>query len=1178
MRLPVNRVRVRAYISRAAVVLCLFASGVLLWSAVAQGAIGHGFSAAFGTFTSAAGVAVDDSTGVSKGDVYVVDQGSGQVERFTASEATNDEAGKQLTGVTLVAPHSVAVDDSASASAGDVYVTEPAEGVIDKFNGATGVFEAQLDGHEVPHAGSFEPVGVGVDPANGDVFVTDAHNGVVDVFAAAGKYSAQFGAGLLVSPVGVAVNGTGDAYVRTASGEVFEFIAAGGYASVLPVGVGVSAVSVDPVSGDVYLDQGFGIEELGANGESLGSFGSGTLAGSEGVGVDSATGTVYASNGADAAIFTAGETPKEPVVTEAPVGVGGSAATFKGKLAGGETGYYFAYSTGSECTGASSSGSVATTGSAEVSAVVSDLLPATRYTVCLVATNTFGQTVGPPVMFTTAAVAPLVGEESFSGVDSVNARLSTQIDPEGSATVYYYEYGPTNAYGSRTAEVNLGSGQAAVPAVGQLTGLKANSEYHFRVVAVNEAGIERGVDVAFRTLPVGVQGLPDGRVYEMVTPVSNENAEVYVPESFYDVVAEGTHTHLPFQASVNGNAIAYLGGATAGGNGEEGVSLGIEYLATRASNGGWTQVNLQPPGSKAAYYAGFSSDLSVGIVAAGVYGFPERPPLSVGAPGDGYRVLYKRTNGVAGYEPLFTKTPPNQSANRFGSGGQSSGRERYQAAYAGGSANSNEVLFEANDALLEGEGKLEKELGQDAKREAGEGQINNYLYESTGPQLSLVDVLPSGTVEPNASFGAPSAQRTPDFSHVISEDGSRVFWTALNTGEIYVREDGLKTVPVSEGPAQFWTATPDGRYVFYTAGGKLYRFDVETETRQEVAGGAAGVLGVIGVSNSGEYIYFVAEGELATGATQGEPNLYVSHSGPGNWEDPVFIATLSPEDGSDVPPYNERDNPPYNYGDWQPGLQVRTAEVTPNGLALVFMSNRSLKVEPGLKAYQNNGAEEVYTYDAEGGHLFCASCNPSGEPGSSGYLPIGWTNTYIPQWISEDGDRVIFDSGSALVSRDTNGEQDVYEWERDGTGSCEEAAGCIYLLSGGTSRSPSWLAGESASGNDVFIITRAQLALEDQNENFDLYDARVGGVQTLAQPECSGTGCQGVPSAAPVFATPASVTFEGVGNFSAPPKALAPEKKAKQKPRRKKPKKKVKKRRLRKSKKHDGKSNARGDR
>ena len=82
--------------------------------------------------------------------------------------------------------------------------------------------------------------------------------------------------------------------------------------------------------------------------------------------------------------------------------------------------------------------------------------------------------------------------------------------------------------------------------------------------------------------------------------------------------------------------------------------------------------------------------------------------------------------------------------------------------------------------------------------------------------------------------------------------------------------------------------------------------------------------------------------------------------------------------------------------------------------------------------------------------------------------------------------------------------------------------------------SPSWLLGASASGNDAFVITRAQLASGDQNEAFDLYDARVGGVVPPRPPECTGSGCQGAPASAPVFATPPSVTFNGVGNLPEP--------------------------------------------
>jgi len=38
----------------------------------------------------------------------------------------------------------------------------------------------------------------------------------------------------------------------------------------------------------------------------------------------------------------------------------------------------------------------------------------------------------------------------------------------------------------------------------------------------------------------------------------------------------------------------------------------------------------------------------------------------------------------------------------------------------------------------------------------------------------------------------------------------------------------------------------------------------------------------------------------------------------------------------------------------------------------------------------------------------------------------------------------------------------------------------------------------------------------------------------LAEPVCTGSGCQGVPGAPPIFSTPSSVTFNGIGNFPAP--------------------------------------------
>jgi hypothetical protein len=237
-------------------------------------------------------------------------------------------------------------------------------------------------------------------------------------------------------------------------------------------------------------------------------------------------------------------------------------------------------------------------------------------------------------------------------------------------------------------------------------------------------------------------------------------------------------------------------------------------------------------------------------------------------------------------------------------------------------------------------------------------------------------------------------------------------------------------------------------------------------------------------------------------------------------------------------------------------MGARTAEVTPDGHALVFMSSRSLTGYDNVltnKPGQPQEVSEVYVYQAESKQLFCTSCSRTGEAPrdnynlvegeSAGFLPVSWSNTYIPKWISDDGSRVFFDSAEPLVANDTNESQDVYEWERDGADDCQESRGCVYLISGGTdtgmggfgSGMASWLVGSTPTGNDVFFVTREKLTPENGTEADVMYDARVGGFVPPLPPACTGTGCQGLPPGPPVFATPASVTFNGVGNF--PPAA-----------------------------------------
>ncbi len=757
---------------------------------------------------------------------------------------------------------------------------------------------------------------------------------------------------------------------------------------------------------------------------------------------------------------------------------------------------------------------------------------ARRLTVATLCALVGGLMFGGAQALAAGSEAPVVEGESFSHVGSASATVEAQIDAEGSPTTYFYEYGTTTAYGSVTPTASIGAVESGVGAPAILSGLQPDASYHFRVVASNEFGSVRGVDDTLTTLPTGLPGLPDGRIYEMVTPPDNDNGELYEPEARAEYnaldnkgesIQLGFLTTYPFEAAADGDAVAYVGSPTSGGNGSSGDGFGNEYMASRSPGGGWSQSDVQPPGYRTAFYQAFSGDLSVGILESCDRGLP---PLAAGAPGEmagassevyspAYSVLYARESEGGSYRALFTGTPPHRGPSEF---------ESYQTppgeydpscsslAYAGSSSNSEHLLFVANDALP-------SVPEADQNTEADE----NNLYDSVDGHLRLVNVLPDGVSEPNATFGfAEHGASVPGFSQIISADGSRIFWTDLHPGanedRVFVRENDTQpqsslgghgecvistdacTVAVSGGPARFWGATSDGRYAFYTEGEVLYRFDVESGVRERLTGGAVGVLGAS--ERNGEYVYYL---DAAYG-------LYLWHDGVD-----TFIANLS----SNVV---------------QPELGARTYEVTPDGRQLVFMSGLD------LTGYPTEGLSEVYLYDAEASALTCVSCSRSGEPprlspalrtaGAAAFLQISFQDTYQYRWISEDGGRVFFDSEVPLVARDTDGTKDVYEWEHDGVGSCREPAGCQYLLSAGTSPAISSLADASASGDDVFIITRSRLVAEG-NENFNLYDVRAGGVPPISPPVCTGSGCQGAPPAPPIFATPSSVTFDGVGNFAA---------------------------------------------
>jgi hypothetical protein len=81
-----------------------------------------------------------------------------------------------------------------------------------------------------------------------------------------------------------------------------------------------------------------------------------------------------------------------------------------------------------------------------------------------------------------------------------SAQLTAVIKPNGTATSYYFQWGPTTAYGSQTPTVSVGAGTAKVPVGQTISRLAEGGTYHFRVVGVySGALLALGADHSFVT-------------------------------------------------------------------------------------------------------------------------------------------------------------------------------------------------------------------------------------------------------------------------------------------------------------------------------------------------------------------------------------------------------------------------------------------------------------------------------------------------------------------------------------------------------------------------------------------------------------------------------------------------------------------------------------------------------
>jgi hypothetical protein len=182
-------------------------------------------------------------------------------------------------------------------------------------------------------------------------------------------------------------------------------------------------------------------------------------------------------------------------------GVSSSGATVTGSVTpdGLDTTYYFEYGT-SSAFGSQTASQDAGSGAnpVAVSVALSGLTSGTTYDFRLVAVNSQGTSYGQEASFTTTA-----GPQATTGSATPTATGATftgTIVPGALSTSYYFEYGTTSAFGSKTPvqTTNADSGSVSVQAA--VTGLKPSTTYVFALVASNAIGTSTGQTATFQTV------------------------------------------------------------------------------------------------------------------------------------------------------------------------------------------------------------------------------------------------------------------------------------------------------------------------------------------------------------------------------------------------------------------------------------------------------------------------------------------------------------------------------------------------------------------------------------------------------------------------------------------------------------------------------------------------------
>jgi hypothetical protein len=164
-----------------------------------------------------------------------------------------------------------------------------------------------------------------------------------------------------------------------------------------------------------------------------------------------------------------------------------------------------------------------------------NLLPDTTYHFRVWAENGLGVSPGGDRSFKTLPAVQNLQTNPATGVGAKVATLNASYEGDGDETTYYFEWGKTTSYGTKTPEAGPINPTGPTPLTASLSGLELETVYHYRIVATNSLGTTKGADQSFTTDPavLGLKALPATEISQESITLNGEFNGIGEPTSYY---------------------------------------------------------------------------------------------------------------------------------------------------------------------------------------------------------------------------------------------------------------------------------------------------------------------------------------------------------------------------------------------------------------------------------------------------------------------------------------------------------------------------------------------------------------------------------------------------------------------------------------------------------------------